>query len=144
MEAIIRQIYAQAKLIGACPRFTGQEKTLEDIVALFTSAQGMEFCIKNRFPNIATFRLFKPYGVDSKYGIYIDAGVITLKNPGRAILIGRTSATVNCDENSRRHEIVLLHGAKAVVNASKWAVASVTASTGCSIIKNVSENAVIL
>lgn len=116
---------------------------MDDIVALFVSTQGMEFCVKNRFPNLATFRLFKPYGVDKKYGIYIDAGVITLKNPERAVLIGRTSATITCDE-CKRHDIVLLHGAKAVINATKWAVASVTASVGCSFIKNVSENAIIL
>ncbi|WP_320980053.1 hypothetical protein [Bacteroides sp.] len=143
MESIIKQIYAQAKLIGACPRFTGQEKTLDDIVALFTSMQGMEFCIKYHFPNIATFRLFKPYGVDKQYGIYIDAGTITLKNPARAILIGRTIATIYCDE-CEMHDITLLHGAKAVVNASKWAVVKTTVENGCNLIRSTSENAIIL
>lgn len=162
MEAIIRQIYAQwviakeqarqecesrslhnvAEKYRRCNMFKGTEHTIEELAAVFTSRQGLEFCIRYHFPNIATFRLFKGQGVE-KYGIYIDAGVITLKNPERAILIGRTSATVNCDE-CKQHEIVLLHGARAVVNASKWAVASVTASVGCSVIKNTSENAIIL
>lgn len=142
MEAVIRQIYTQAKLLGACPLFTGKERTLDDLVALFTSPQGIEFCAKKHFPNIATFRLFKAHGVE-KYGIYIDAGSITLKNPERAILIGRTTATVFCDSLAR-HEITLLHGARAVVNASKWAVAHITAERGCSFIKNVSDNAVII
>lgn len=162
MEAIIRQIYAQwviakeqarqecesrslhneAEKYRKCNMFKGTEHTIEELAAVFTSRQGLEFCIRYHFPNIATFRLFKGQGVE-KYGIYIDAGVITLKNPARAILIGRTSATVNCDE-CKQHEIVLLHGARAVVNASKWAVASVTASVGCSVLKNTSENAIIL
>lgn len=162
MEAIIRQIYAQwviakeqarqecesrslhnvAEKYRKCNMFKGTERSIEELAAVFTSRQGLEFCIRYHFPNIATFRLFKGLGVE-KYGIYIDAGVITLKNPARAILIGRTSATVNCDE-CKQHEIVLLHGARAVVNASKWAVASVTASVGCSFIKNTSENAIIL
>lgn len=162
MEAIIRQIYAQwviakeqarqecesrslhnvAEKYRKCNMFKGTERSIEELAAVFTSRQGLEFCIRYRFPNIATFRLFKGQGVEN-YGIYIDAGVITLNNPARAILIGRTSATVNCDE-CKQHEIMLLHGAKAVVNASKWAVASVTASVGCSVIKNTSENAIIL
>ena len=142
MEQIIKQIYEQAKLFGACPVFTGKERTLGDIVALFTTPQGMEFCIKNHFPNMTTFRLFKPYNVE-RFGIYIDAGNITLRNPKRAILIGRTSATVNCD-TLEAHEITLLHGAKAIVNASGWSVCKTTLENGCSIIRNTSENAIIL
>lgn len=142
MEKIIRQIYAQAKLLGACTRFTGKEQTLEDIISLFTSPQGLEFCIKNHFPNIATLRLFKQYGVE-KYGIYIDAGVITLKNPEKAVLIGKTSATVNCD-TCERHEVVFMHGAKGTVNASKWSVVHVATGAGCNVIKNLFNNAIIL
>lgn len=163
MEAIIRQIYAQwriakeqvqkecesrhlnnvAEKYRQCNMFKGTERTIDELASVFLSTQGLEFCVKYRFPNLATFRLFKTQGVDKKYGVYIDAGVITLKNPERAVLIGRTSATINCDE-CKRHDIVLLHGAKAVINASKWAVASVTASVGCSFIKNITDNAIIL
>lgn len=142
METLIKQIYAQARLLNACDLFTGKERTLDDIVRLFSSVQGLEFCIKNHFPNIATFRKFKPFNVE-RFGIYIDAGCITLENPAKAILIGRTSATVNCDTLAR-HEVFLLHGAKAVVNASKWAVVATTVEQGCSIIRNTSENAIVL
>ncbi len=142
MEEIIRQIYAQAKLLGACALFTGKEKTLEDIIALFTSTKGMEFCLKNRFPSLATFRLFKPYGVE-KHGIYIDAGNVTLKNPKRAILIGHTSAVVNCD-SLERHEIFVFQGASASINARGWSVVSVQGVQGARLIKNISENAIIL
>lgn len=142
MDKIIRQLYAQATLLGACGLFTGQEKTLEQLVELFTSPQGQEFCIENRFPNIATVRLFKEYGVE-RFGIYIDAGVISLKNPKRAVLIGRTSATINIDTLAR-HEITFMHGARGTVNASKWAVARVKVAQGCNVIKNVFNNAIIL
>lgn len=142
MEELIKQIHAQASLLKACPLFTGRERTLDDIVGLFFSAQGMEFCIKNHFPNLATFRQFKRYGVE-RFGIYIDAGTITLRNPARAILIGRTLATVNCD-TLERHEVFVLHGAKAVVNASGWAVVSLTVEQGCPVIRNTSDNAVVI
>lgn len=142
MEDIIRQIYAQAKLLGACSLFTGREKTLEDIFRLFSSTKGMEFCLKNRFPNLSTFRLFKPFGVE-KYGVYIDAGFVELKNPKRAILIGRTTAVIDCD-TLEKHEIYVFQGASATVNARKWSVVSIKGVTGARVIKNVSENAIIL
>lgn len=142
LDELINQVYNQAKLIGVCPRFTGKEKTMDDIVRLFTSPQGIEYCIEHHFPNIATIRLFKGLGVE-KHGIYIDAGVITLKNPSKAVLIGRTSATVNCD-TLEQHEVILMHGAKATVNAQKWAVVKVTCGDGSSVIRNVFNNAIIL
>lgn len=141
METVIKQIFAQAKLLGCCPLFKGTED-LQGIIRLFTTTQGLEFCMKHHFPNIATLRLFKPYNVE-RYGIYIDAGAITLNNPTRAILIGRTSATINCS-TLECHEIVLLHGARANVNATKWAVVFVKAEQGCAFLKNTSENALIL
>lgn len=142
MKEIIRQIYAQAKLLGACSLFKGTEETLDDIVRVFRTPQGIEFCMKHHFPSMATFRLFKAQGVE-RYGIYIDAGAITLKDPSRAILIGRTTATVFCDK-TERHEVILLHGAKAVVNATKWAVVFTQVGKGCSLIKNTAGNAIIL
>lgn len=141
ITTIIKQIYEQARLLNACDLFKGTED-LQAIIRLFCSPQGIEFCMKNHFPNTATFRLFKQYNLE-KHGIYIDAWNITLNNPTQAILIGRTSATVNCT-TTERHEVILLHGAKAVVNASRWAVAFTKVEGGCSIIKNTSENAIIL
>lgn len=162
METIIRQIYAQwivakehaqrecenrslhnvAERYRQCNLFKGTERTVEELANVFTSPQGLEFCMRYHFPNMATFRLFKGSGAE-KYGIYIDAGTITLKNPDKAILIGHTSATIYCD-TLEKHVITLLHGAKAVVNASKWAVVRVQAEQGCSCIKSISGNAVII
>ena len=142
MEQIIQQIYKQARLLGACELFTGKEHTLEDIVHLFVTPQGIEFCINNHFPNMETFRLFKPYKIE-RFGIYIDAGTITLHNPKQAILIGNTVATINNDTLDA-HEVILLHGAKAVVNASGWAVCKAIVAEDCYIDSNVTDNAIIL
>lgn len=142
MENIIKNIYEQAKALGACDLFTGQEKTVDDIVKLFLSTKGMEFCQRNHFPNLATFRLFKGYGVQ-KYGIYIDAGSITLRNPKRAILVGRTVANIRCD-TLERHEVYLFQAACATINASGWSVVSVQGVRGTQVIKNVAEHAIIL
>lgn len=144
MEEIIKQIHAQAKILGSCPMFTGKERTLEAIINLFTSPQGLEFVIKNKFPSISTYRAFKPWFEEAReYGIYVDAGAITLNNPKRAILIGRTSATVTFD-TLERHDVVVLQGAKCTVGAWKWAVVRVQHDADSEVIKSAYNNAIIL
>ncbi len=130
-----------AEKYRACGMFRGTED-LQGLVGLLTSPQGMELCMRYRFPKPESFRQFKPFHPE-RYGVYIDAGEITLENPEKAVLVGRTSATVNCDVLAR-HDVFLLHGAKAVVNASGWAVVSVNEMKGCQLIRNVSGNALIL
>lgn len=141
MEDIIKQIFAQATQIGCCDKFKGSED-LQGIIQLFKSPQGLEFCIKNHFPHISTLRQFKPYNV-GRYGIYIDAGEITLSNPGLVLLIGNTTATLNCSSNKARNEVVLMHGAKAVINASEWSVTFIKVERG-SYIKNIKDHAIVL
>lgn len=141
---IIRQLYAQAEIIGQCGLFTGKESTLDDIVRLFTSPQGVEYCIKNNFPSLTSYRLFRPYYEQlQERGIYIDAGAITLKNPRRAIVVGRTSAIVTFDTLDR-HEVVVLQGAKCTVGAWKWAVVRVMQDRESEVIKSAYNNAIIL
>lgn len=142
MEKTIRRIYEQATKLGACQLFTGEEKTLDDIIRLFLTPQGIEFCVKHNFPSLTTIRGFKKYGVE-KYGIYIDAGEVTLKNPQKAVIIGKTSATVDCD-SCELHKLVFMHKANGTVNASGWAVVRTEASAGCDVAKKVSEKAVML
>lgn len=140
MKEIIEHIYAQATEIGCCDKFKGSED-LAGIIDLFKSPQGLEFCINNHFPHISTLRLFKPYNVE-RHGIYIDAGDITLNNPGKVLLIGRTTAKINCNTTTR-NEVVLMHGATAVINASKWSVTFVKVERG-SYIRNIKDHAVVL
>ena len=131
-----------ADKLAACNMFVGNE-SLADIVRLFTSPQGLEFCISAKFPSLSTFRLFKQFGIE-RFGIYIDAGDITLENPDRAVLIGHTTAHITYSENTPLHRLALLRGASAVVNASGWAVVGVTSERGCKLIKNITGNAVVL
>ena len=141
MDNIIKQIFAQAKQLDCCDKFNGSED-LQGIIQLFKSPQGLEFCINNHFPHISTLRQFKPYNV-GRYGIYIDAGEITLSNPGLVLLIGNTTATLNCSSNKARNEVVLMHGAKAVINASEWSVTFIKVERG-SYIKNIKDHAIVL
>jgi hypothetical protein len=126
---------------SAFKRFNGTED-FKELAALFTSTQGLLFCTENNFPNLATFRLFRSIHPE-QYGIYIDAGEITLNNPENAILIGRTNATILCDDNTR-HYVVTMHGASAIVIASKWAVVRAISAVGTSIVRRTKEYAIIL
>lgn len=150
MSRLIRQIYAEWKSVKKraqqdcenralfnmaekyreCCMFKGTED-VEQIVKLFTSTQGVEFCQRYNFPDIKTLRHFKQYNVE-RFGVYIDAGEISLNNVRRVVLIGDTEATITCD-NVRRYEVIMMHGAKAEITASGWAVVFITNKCGCEV-----------
>lgn len=137
-----RALFNMAEKYRTCCMFKGEE-TLEQIVALYKSIRGLEFCLRYHFPSIETLRLFKNEHPE-RFGVYIDAGDIVIDNPVQKILlIGDTIGKISCSE-TRRYEIALLHGASAVVNASGWAIVAPEVETGCGIIKNSQDNAIIL
>lgn len=111
-----------ARKLDLCEIFTGEE-TLPQLVELIFSPQGREFMLANQFPNIATFRKFKPYEPE-KLGVYIDAGSITINEPGKIFLIGKTTAEIYCRKTTA-NEIILMHGASAKVYASGYSVVHV-------------------
>lgn len=161
MEEIIKAIHAQwqiakeqhrarceaahftdvAEKLAACDMFKGTED-LQELMRLLTSPQGTEFCIANNFPNLTTFCLFRKEHLE-RFGVYIDAGEITLTNPDMAFLVGRTNAIIHCN-TLKRHKVVAMHGASATVMASKWAVVHAVSGAGSNIIRRISDNAVIL
>ena len=137
-----RRLVNVAESLRYCNMFRGDE-TLEELASLYKTTQGTEFCLRYHFPNLATLRLFKKDRPE-RFGIYIDAGNITIDEPkGKVLLIGRTTAVVNCSD-LRNYEVVCLHQGRAIVNASGWSVVHVEAECGCSIVRNISENAVII
>lgn len=130
-----------AEKLAACELFKGTED-IAGIARLFTSPQGVEFCLAENFPNLATLRLLKPYNVE-RYGFLIDAGNITLKNPKTVVLIGKTTATIKCD-TCENHTVIAMHGAAATVLASGWAVVRTETGTSSNITKRTTDNAIIL
>lgn len=131
-----------AMKLASCNMFRGTE-TLEQLAELFLSPQGIEFCIASKFPTLPVFRQLKPFNVE-RFGVYIDAGDITLKNPHRVVLIGRTAAKIVYTENKPLHKLTLLRGASAAITASGWAVVGVTQEYGSKLIKHTTENGIIL
>lgn len=141
MECENHALFNVAAKYRACNMFKGNE-SLEQIIRLFTSPQGIEFCLNHHFPDIGTIRRFKQYGVE-RYGVYIDAGRIRLANERTVVLIGNTSACLSYDAPCR-HDVILMHGAQVSIHASAWAVVSVAGEDGCQVIKKTTDRAMIL
>jgi hypothetical protein len=139
----LHNIYEQAKRKGACdlfPCFNGSESVAELARLMFTP-QGREFCIKNRFPDLNTFRTFKPYNPE-QYGVYIDAGDITLYDTD-CFLIGNTRAVVRLSE-LRNFHVFLMHGATADVDAGGHSVVRIIADTKSKFTTKQRDNSIIL
>ncbi len=143
MEQLIKQVHQRAELLGACDKLKGTED-LDGLIKLMKSVQGREFCLKHNFPSLRTFRDFNVSSyLEVKHKVHLDSGHIRLINQKHIILIGKVQAVIDCNKTAR-YQITLMHGAKAIINASGWAVVNVEAGKGASYIKNVSENAILL
>lgn len=87
--------------------------------ALFTH-RGTQFCLKYKFPTLELLRLA---GNDlSRHGVFTDAGKLTLHNCRRVILAGNTEAVIYISNNDSPTEIMVMHGAKAIVYTMAYPV----------------------
>lgn len=130
-----------AAKLNACQMFKGDE-SIEDLAALMFSPQGVEFLTRYKFPDLAVFRKFKRFSPE-RLGVYIDAGQITLKNPEKAFLVGNTVAVIEYDELKAKR-LVMMHGAKATVEASGWAVVRIDTDGTCNVDVKKADHAKVL
>lgn len=137
----IKKVREEARRLHSCELFTGTENE-EELTRLFLSPQGQEFCMENNFPDVQTLKDIFPNAADN--GIYIDAGDIELDNKAIVALIGDTHAVLHYSDPSKRHEVILMHGARADISAEGYAVVFVSAGEGCSTTKNAGDNALIM
>lgn len=121
-ENLLKGIYQDGKALGACSAFS-EAKSVKEIVDELFTPQGVEFCLKLRFPTLDVFRQFDKEEV-KQYGVYIDCGEIELADPKRAFLVGNTKATVKCTK-TQSNSIYLMHGASVSVVASSFAIVRV-------------------
>lgn len=142
MGTIIEKTYKEARKLHSCPLFTGKESFAE-LMRLFLSPQGIEFCQKNHFPGMGLMLEFKAQGA-SDYGIYIDSGKMYLSDAEKICLVGNTEAELIYNDPAKRHVVILMHGAKAHITATGFAVVFVYAENGCEINKTVQGFAKVL
>lgn len=106
---------------------TGKQ-TNSELMRLIFTPQGIEFCTKYKFPDIDTFRIYK--GVEAEQNsIYIDTDT-SLHNVEYVLLVGNTNAVLTYDDPTKGHHVILMHGAKAKIKASGYAVVFVNNAEG--------------
>lgn len=115
----VNEIMQSASLLGACAKSNGVSDW-KSLTWLFFSPQGREFCEENNFPSLQMFRGMKDNVAE--YGVLVDGGRVSRKNDANVALIGDTTAELEYDENAVVHKVVLMHGAKARIKASHYAV----------------------
>lgn len=133
--------YDMAQKLGACKMFRGDE-SLEELIALMFTSQGVEFLTTNNFPSLDTFRLFKKYHPE-RFGVFIDCGEISLSEARKVFLIGDTTAELKYRETAGNRAF-LMHGAKASVIASGYSVVKVEKDGLSNVSYIVQDNAKIL
>lgn len=135
--------FGLAAKLNACQMFKGDE-SVEDLAALMFTQQGIEFMtrLSGGFPDLAVFRKFRRFSPE-RLGIYIDAGQVALKDEKRAFLVGKTTARMTYTA-TQGNRLVMMHGAKATVEASGWAVVKVDTDGTCRLEVRKSDHAKVL
>lgn len=115
----------QCKLAGAC-NLLRLGMTPTELCQLLRTPQGTEFILKG-LPTLSLWRLIGEEYKDllAQHHIYLDAGYIELDGQTtRLIAIGATHLRLPANQ-PKLYNVTLIHGAKADVLATNWAVVSV-------------------
>ena len=115
----VNEIMQSASLLGACAKSNGVSDW-RSLTWLFFTPQGREFCEDNNFPSLEMFQGMRDN--ISEFNILVDAGNVSRENDVNVGLIGNTSAQLVYNDNTVVHKVVLMHGAKASIKASDYAV----------------------
>jgi hypothetical protein len=127
----INCIYKKAVALGLCGEFQASlksAKSIADLATLFFTPKGIEFCTKHHFPDIESFHTLDKTAL-VKNNMYVDT-YLSLRNPEKVLLVGKTVAELTYDTPDKRHEVILMHGATALIKASGYAVVFVTNDGG--------------
>lgn len=119
----VQEIRAEALRKNACGKIAEIRDTPE-LIRLFYSPQGIEFAAKTGFPDLALLRANKEEL--ALYGILADAGEIELPSREYLCIAGDTRAVIHASQNEFVHNILVMHGAEALIKASGYAVVSAT------------------
>lgn len=130
-----------ARKLASCKMFAGYED-LEDIVRLIFSPQGIEFMTSFDFPNIDTFRKFKPYNPE-RFGVYIDSGHISLSEARNVFLVGDTTAELKYHQTAQ-NRVHLMCGARATLIASGYSIVKVESDRHSSIAHITNDHPIVL
>ena len=127
---MILDVINKAQKKGACKKID-KPTNMEELVKLFFSPQGIEFCEENNFPDLNTFRGVKNEVLE--YGIFVDEKQIKRSNDKTVALIGNTQGELKFDKNNYVNTVILMHGASAKITASKYTVLKIVNIGDCKV-----------
>lgn len=136
-----RSLFNMAEKYRVCSMFKGTE-TVEEVLALFTTPQGIEFCTKHSFPSIEMCRKFKGATAE-RLGIFVESDA-RIANLPIVVLVGSCHAELEYNDPDKRHQVILMHGASASIKASNWAVVFVNNASDGSVEIEATDNAKVL
>lgn len=113
-----------ALALGACGK-AERINTTEDAIALLMSPQGREFALKTGFPDLETWRGHRE-DANRCPGTYVDTRNVFASNHD-TIAIGDAEVRVTLNRGDKLYHIMAMHGARVEIQASNYAVATVTA-----------------
>ena len=123
----VKEIMSKAVSLGACSN-SAKVTDWKSLVWLFFSPQGREFCEDNHYPTIEMFRCMKEEV--KPYGVYVEETVSTHnKNVALAGDSGGASE-LSFSGIDKAYKVILMHGAKAVIHVSRYAVVRIENISG--------------
>lgn len=137
----VNEIMQSASLMGACAKSKGVSDW-KSLAWLFFTPQGREFCEQHNFPSLEMFREMAENV--ARYGVFVDAGSVKRQNDANVGLVGSTSAELVYDDNTVVHKVILMHGAKAKIKASHYAVILLVNIGACEVEIEKDQTVVIL
>lgn len=137
----VNDIMRSALSLGACSGSSGVTDW-RSLCWLFFSPQGREFCQERNFPGIELFRGMADHV--NPYGVHVDAGHMNVSNPGNIALVGDTEGVITIDDNTRVHRVILMHGGKAKIKASNYAVILIVNVGDCELVMDRDNTVVVL
>lgn len=112
----VKDILGKASLLGACGQ-SGKATDWKSLCWLFFSPQGREFCRANNYPPLGMFRQMKDNV--RPYGVYVEEDV-RIENEDAAIIAG--TAELEYSGTDKAYKVILMHGARARIKLSRYAV----------------------
>ena len=126
----IEEIKKSALALGACGKVESIN-SIEEAVKLLMTPQGREFAVKTGFPTLDTWQeVWDKMPEDEEpriSGVYIlvDSVKAILHNED-CIVVGKSKLSVDFNKPDKLHYIIAMHGATVEINASNYAVVTVS------------------
>ncbi len=108
--------------VANCKALKNHE-TLQELVALLTTPEGITFAKQTKFPTLDVLRdkTVKPTLLN--HGIMVDRDV-NVSNIPLLFLVGKGHSHLSYDNNSQIYTLVVMHGHKASITATNGALVS--------------------